>query len=71
MTTREETYARQIRFTSDDFEPLFAQEGVDFHSLTDAEWRSFENMFIEGTAWSSVAQEAAWVIKADREVDEM
>lgn len=57
---------REIRFTRDDFEWYFENEGLDFDSLTDDEWRRFENMFMEGTGWDEVARIAASEIKIDR-----
>ena len=58
---------REIRFTEADFERAFAEAGVDFDSLTEAEWRQFENAFMEGTDWSYVAKIAADYIAWDRE----
>lgn len=69
MTLREEAIARRIVFTNLDFEEIFAKEGIDFYSLTDEEWRSFEKMFGDGTHWSEVVAEAAWNIKLSREVE--
>ncbi len=69
MTVREEAIARRIVFTNEDFEDIFAKEGIDFYSLSEAEWRKFVNMFLEGTAWTEVALEAAWNIKLDRDVE--
>ena len=66
MGNREENLGRRIIFTVNDFEPLFAEEGIDFLSLTETEWRSFENMFGDGTAWSDVVRDAAWTIKMER-----
>ena len=67
---REENLGRRIVFTAEDFEPLFQSEGIDFLTLNESEWRSFENMFMEGTGWSEVASIAAWTIKLDREKSE-
>jgi len=67
MGNREKNLARRIIFTAEDFEPLFESEGIDFLTLTDSEWRSFETMFGDGTAWSQVVKDAAWTIKLDRE----
>ena len=69
MTVREEAIARQIRFTNEDFEAIFDREGIDFYSLTESEWRAFENMFVEGIGWTEVASTAAWTIKLDRDVE--
>ena len=60
---------RQIRFSKDDFDPFFESEGIDPDTLTDSEWRAFENMFVEGTGWTEVAREAAWNINQEREQD--
>ena len=67
MASREENLGRRILFTNEDFEPLFAEEGIDFLSLNEEEWRTFEKMFGDGTQWWDVVKEAAWSIKLDRE----
>jgi len=69
MTVREEAIARQIRFSNLDFEDIFKAEGIDFYSLSEDEWRSFENMFMEGIQWSEVASIAASTIKFHRDAD--
>ena len=53
---------REIRFGKDDFEQFFAANGVDFDSLSDYEWSKFENMFVDGTSWTDVAETAAFEI---------
>lgn len=68
--SREENLGRRIIFTAEDFEPIFAREGIDFLSLDNWEWSQFENMFMTGTAWTEVAKDAAWTIKLGREIDE-
>lgn len=70
MGNREENLGRRIIFSAEDFEPLFEKEGIDFLSLNESEWRSFENMFMAGTDWHAVVQDAAWTIKLDREKNE-
>jgi len=67
MGNREENLGRRILFTAEDFEPLFESEGIDFLTLDESEWRSFENMFMDGTSWSDVVKDAAWTIKMDRD----
>jgi len=67
MGNREENLGRKILFTAEDFEPFFAAEGIDFLSLNEAEWRQFENMFMEGISWTEVVDAAVWTIKMDRD----
>jgi hypothetical protein len=57
---------RQIRFVRDDFEPFFEAYDVKWDSLTDDEWRSFENMFMSGIQWSEVADIAASTVAYER-----
>ena len=54
---------RQITFTlNEDLAPAFASIGLDPATLTDYEWRKFEDAFCAGTHWDEVAEEAARVV---------
>jgi hypothetical protein len=55
-----------VTFHSDDFEPAFVAAGIDISSVTEHEWRRFENMFLDGTGWSEVAETAAEEIAWER-----
>ena len=53
---------RSITFTLEDFASAFKEAGLDPNSLTDYEWRKFEDAFLAGTHWNEVAEIAADVI---------
>src|SRR5207249_8781904 len=42
---------RSISFTLEDFASAFKEAGLDANSLTDYEWRKFEDAFLAGTHW--------------------
>lgn len=51
-----------ITFIADDFAPAFDLAGIDLDSVTEYEWRKFEDAFLAGTHWDEVAQHAAEVV---------
>lgn len=53
---------RSITFTMQDFADAFDTAGIDPDSLTDYEWRKFEDAFMAGTHWDEVAKYAAEVV---------
>ncbi len=53
---------RRITFTMEDFAPAFEAAGIDPGSLTDYEWRKFEDAFMTGTHWDEIAGYAAAVV---------
>lgn len=55
-------FNKEIRFSSDDFEPILKQEGIDPESITDYEWSKYTDAFCDGTYWSEVARYAVDVI---------
>ena len=60
---------RSITFTLEDFASAFKEAGLDANSLTDYEWRKFEDAFLAGTHWDEVAEIAADVIARLRQND--
>lgn len=59
-----------IQFNQFDFETAFFRAGITLESLTQAEWDSFTDSFLDGTGWSEVASYAAENIADDRENEE-
>lgn len=53
---------RSIMFALEDFAPALAAAGIDPNSLTDYEWRKFEDAFLAGTHWDEIASYAAEVV---------
>ncbi len=53
---------RSIKFTMEDYAPAFETAGIDPGSVTDDEWRKFEDAFMAGTHWDEVAGHAAEVV---------
>lgn len=60
----------KICFVAEDFEPALTKAGLELDSITNSEWTQFENMFIEGTHWSYVAEIAAEEIAYERRLNE-
>lgn len=60
---------RSITFTMEDFAPALAAAGLDPNSLTDYEWRKFENAFMAGTHWDEIASLAAEIVATLRQVE--
>ncbi len=60
---------RTITLTMDDFASAFASAGIDPNSLTDYEWRKFEDAFLDGTHWDEVAEHAADVVALRRRAE--
>jgi hypothetical protein len=59
---------RKVTFTMEDLAPALKAAGIDPDSLTDYEWRKFEEAFVAGTHWDEVAGYAAEVVAALRGV---
>jgi hypothetical protein len=60
--------ARRVVFTfDDDFAEIIEAQGIDPNTVTDDEWRQFENMFFAGTEWADVAETAAQVLAGERD----
>jgi hypothetical protein len=53
---------RSITFAVEDLALAFQSVGIDFASVTDDEWRKFEDAFVAGTDWDEVARHAADVV---------
>lgn len=61
---------RRITFTLADFAPAFDAAGIDdANSLSDYEWRKFEDAFMESTHWDEVARYAAEVVVELRQAE--
>lgn len=56
----------RIVFDSADLAPSFRLAGIDPASITAAEWSRFVDAFLDGTGWTEVANEAAFVIAEER-----
>lgn len=48
--------------TIEDFAPALQAAGIDPRSITDDEWRKFEDAFLTGTHWDEVAETAAEIV---------
>ena len=58
-----------ITFVADDFEEAFTKAGIDPATLTEYEWRKFEDAFLTGCDWTEAAEIAADTIVARRELE--
>jgi hypothetical protein len=56
------TMEQRITFSIQDFASAFEAVGIEVDSLTDDEWRKFEDAFLAGTHWDEVAEHAADVV---------
>lgn len=56
-----------INFCREDFESILEDAGIDPDTVTMDEWRKFTDRFLDGTAWTEVAEIACDAILSMRE----